>query len=88
MRGTVTINYTGSLPKVFLETIKELGQEVKVLKNSPLVLEHEYGIDRLLGLVLGILRFTNVNVTSIDLVRDAPDIYSDLHCTAVAGGES
>lgn len=88
MRGTVTINYTGRLPEVLLETIKELDQEVRVLKTRPLVLQHEYGVDRLLGLVLGTLRFTNVNVTGIDMVRDVPDIYPDLHYMAVAGGES
>ncbi len=75
MRGRVTVDYKGRLPEDLLSTISELKGDVKVEKVNPLVLEHDYSVDGLLNLVLGLIRLSDIEVTGVEMVRDVPEVY-------------
>lgn len=77
MRGTIIVEYSGKLPEVFLQTIKEANEEAEITKTNPLVIEHSYDINGLLNLVVGLLELTNVSATRIEIQRDVPDAYSE-----------
>lgn len=72
MRGTIFMDYTGSLPEDFIATIKELKNPL-VRKTRPLILSDETDVDGLLNLILGMLRTCDARVWSIEVKRDVPD---------------
>ncbi len=78
MKGTVIVEYSGKLPEVFLQTIKEVNQAAEIVKTKQLVVKHDYDVDGLLNLIVGLLELTNVNVTGIEIRRDVPDVSSVL----------
>ncbi len=75
MRGSVTIKYTRKLPPIFEETIREAKPDTRIISMNPLVLKHDYDIDGLLNLIIGIVEMANIKVTQIELFRDTPDVY-------------
>lgn len=75
MRGKVTVDYTGRLPEDLLSTISELIEGVEIEKVDPLVLKHDYSVDNLLNLVLGLISLSDLEVKRVEMERDVPEIY-------------
>ncbi|HOV66213.1 MAG TPA: hypothetical protein PLR48_04590 [Bacillota bacterium] len=75
MKGKVTVDYTGRLPEDLLSTISELIEGVEIEKVDPLVLKHDYSVDSLLNLVLGLISLSDLEVKRVEMERDVPEIY-------------
>ena len=75
MKGKVTVDYTGRLPEDLLSTISELIEGVEIEKVDPLVLKHDYSVDNLLNLVLGLISLSDLEVKRVEMERDVPEIY-------------
>ncbi len=75
MKGKVTVDYTGRLPEDLLSTISELIEDVEIEKVDPLVLKHDYSVDNLLNLVLGLISLSDFEVKRVEMERDVPEIY-------------
>ena len=75
MKGKVTVDYTGRLPEDLLSTISELIEGVEIEKVDPLVLKHDYSVDNLLNLVLGLISLSDLEVKRGEMERDVPEIY-------------